>query len=325
MKIANLYQFLNNDMKDIESKLADVISSEYSILQDTSTQLLLAGGKRIRPIFVLLAAQFGNYEKNKEQVKAIAVALELVHMASLVHDDVVDEAELRRGQPTVKHMYDDKIATLIRSYMLATALQVVTSVPNPLIHQILAKSLKSVVEGEIIQIRDKKNTNQQLRQYLRRIKRKTALLIATSCKLGAIASNATKKQANLLFQYGYNVGMSFQIIDDILDFTSNEATLGKPTGHDLQQGNITLPVLYAMEDPLFKHELVKLFNQCGAITSEQMEPILKMLLDSDAIENSYQLSRIYLKKALQSLEQLKNEQAKNSLILIAHKLGRRQS
>src|SRR5690625_2868677 len=239
MKIANLYQFLNNDMKDIESKLADVISSEYSILQDTSTQLLLAGGKRIRPIFVLLAAQFGDYEKNKEQVKAIAVALELVHMASLVHDDVVDEAELRRGQPTVKHKYDDKIATYTGDYMLATALQVVTTVPNPLIHQILAKSLKNVVEGEIIQIRDKKNTHQQLRQYLRRIKRKTALLIATSCKLGAMASHATKRQANLLFQYGYNVGMSFQIIDDILDFTSNEETLGKPTGHDLQQSNIT--------------------------------------------------------------------------------------
>ncbi len=325
MQMANIYQFLKNDIEDIEERLANVISTEYSILQDTSTQLLRAGGKRIRPILVLLSAQFGNYQENVEKVKAIAVALELIHMASLVHDDVVDDADLRRGQPTVKHTYGDKIATYTGDYILATALEVVTTVSNPKIHQILSKSLKNVVEGEMIQIRDKRNVNQHIRQYLRRIKRKTALLIATSCKLGAISSGSTKKQANALFRYGYNVGMSFQIIDDILDFTSDEQTLGKPTGHDLQQGNITLPVLYAMEDPLFKRELEKIFKHTSQITEDQMHQMLTKLLATDAIECSYKLSHTYLLKALQSLDHLTNEAAKKSLVFIAHKLGKRRS
>src|SRR5690625_2411152 len=325
MQIANMYSFLKHDLEDIENRLTEVVAADHRILHEASLQLLRAGGKRIRPVFVLLAAQFGNYRDNIEQVKSIAVALELIHMASLVHDDVVDNAEIRRGKPTVKHLYGNKVATYTGDYMLATALEMITTVPIPSIHRTLSKSLVKVVEGEIIQIEDKYNINQHLKHYLRRIKRKTALLIATSCKLGAISSGATKKQANALFRYGYNVGMSFQIIDDILDFTSDEQTLGKPTGHDLQQGNITLPVLYAMEDPLFKRELEKIFEHTSQITEDQMHQMLTKLLATDAIECSYKLSHTYLLKALQSLDHLTNEAAKKSLVFIAHKLGKRRS
>src|SRR5699024_5867848 len=120
-------------------------------------------------------------------------------------------------------------------------------------------TLVQVVEGEIAQIKDKYNLDQTLRDYLRRIKRKTALLIATSCKLGAIAAGTTNKQANHLYRYGYNVGMSFQIIDDILDFTASSKELGKPTGSDLIQGNITLPIFYAINEKVFYTELQHLF------------------------------------------------------------------
>src|SRR5699024_11176572 len=119
------------------------------------------------------------------------------------------------------------------------------------VHRLLSKTLVQVVEGEIAQIADKYNLEQSLRDYLRRIKRKTALLIATSCKLGAIASGVQPKQANQLYRYGYNVGMSFQIIDDILDFTASPEELGKPTGSDLIQGNITLPIFYGLNDSVF--------------------------------------------------------------------------
>src|SRR5699024_6264967 len=128
-------------------------------------------------------------------------------------------------------------------YMLARALEVITTVKKPELHRVLSKALVQVVEGEISQIKDKYNLEQSIRHYLRRIKRKTALLIATSCKLGALAAEAEDQNAHLLYRYGYHVGMSFQIIDDILDFTASEKELGKPTGSDLMQGNITLPVL----------------------------------------------------------------------------------
>src|SRR5690625_1568660 len=325
MQIANMYSLLKHDLEDIENRLTEVVAADHRILYEASFQLLRAGGKRIRPVFVLLAAQFGNYRDNIEQVKAIAVALELIHMASLVHDDVVDNAGIRRGKPTVKYLYGNKVATYTGDYMLACALEMITSVPIPSIHQNLSKSLVKVVEGEIIQIEDKYNVNQDFKDYLRRIKRKTALLIATSCKLGAISAGTTKKQASALFRYGYNVGMSFQIIDDILDFTSTPEELGKPTGHDLLQGNITLPVLCAMKDTNFKEQLYEVFQNPTKITEEQIEGLLTLLLQTNAIEQSYHLSSMYLQKALQSLKDFENKKAKNSLITIANLLGKRRT
>ena len=139
MKLANLYGFLKKDIEDIENRLTNTIEAEHPILREASLQLLLAGGKRIRPVFVLLSAQFGNYKKNVEQVKAVAVALELIHMATLVHDDVVDDAELRRGKPTIKHLYGNRVAMYTGDYILARALEVITTVDNPSVHRLLSK------------------------------------------------------------------------------------------------------------------------------------------------------------------------------------------
>src|SRR5699024_10104392 len=140
---------------------------------------------------------------NQKDIKSVAVALELIHMATLVHDDVVDDASLRHGHPTIKHTYDNRIAMYTGDYILARALEVITTIEDPTIHKVLSKTLVRVIEGEIDQIEDQYNLNQSLRNYLQRIKRKTALLIATSCKLGALASHASKKHVRYLYQYGY--------------------------------------------------------------------------------------------------------------------------
>lgn len=324
MKLANIYGFLRKDLQDIENSLTETIEAEHPILREASLQLLRAGGKRIRPVFVLLSAQFGNYKQNIEQIKSVAVALELIHMATLVHDDVVDDAELRRGKPTIKHLYGNRVAMYTGDYILARALEVITTVSVPDVHHSLSKTLVKVVEGEIAQIEDKYNVEQDLKKYLKRIKRKTALLIATSCKLGAIASGAPSQQANQLYRYGYNVGMSFQIIDDILDFTASPEELGKPTGSDLIQGNITLPTLFAMKDPDFLHEIKEVFKYEKEINEVDMQNILHLLHKTDAIEKSYQLSNLYLQKALQSIKPLQNNRAKKTLQTIANIIGKRR-
>src|SRR5690625_1565301 len=133
MKLANIYGFLKKDLQDIENTLSATIEAEHPILKEASQQLLRAGGKRIRPVFVLLSAQFGNYKQNIEDIKSDAVALALIHMATLVHDDVFDDAELRRGKPTVKHLYGNRIAMYRGEYMLTRALKVITKVVNPTI------------------------------------------------------------------------------------------------------------------------------------------------------------------------------------------------
>ena len=322
MKLANIYGFLRKDLNNIEHVLNEIIQAEHPVLREASTQLLRAGGKRIRPVFVLLSARFGDY--NNKDIETVAVALELVHMATLVHDDVVDDSELRRGKPTIKSLYGNRVAMYTGDYILARSLETITQVKSPEVHKLLSHTLVEVVEGEIAQIEDKYNLDQALWDYLRRIKRKTALLIATSCKLGAIAAGVNEYEANKLYEYGYNIGMSFQIIDDILDFTATEKELGKPTGSDLYQGHVTLPIFYAMQDLEFKRKLKDLFVKREEMDMNELNELIQELKKTNAIEKSYELSNNYLNKALEALNCLPESKFKKTLEVIAQVIGKRK-
>jgi heptaprenyl diphosphate synthase len=319
MKLKSMYSYLNTDLAIIEQELEKTAHSEYPLLRDANLELLQAGGKRIRPVFVLLSSMFGNYDINR--VKYVAVALETIHMATLVHDDVVDDAKLRRGKPTIREKWDNRIAMYTGDYLLARSLEVMTNIEDPLAHKILSKAIVEVCLGEIEQIKDKYRFDQTLRTYLKRIKRKTAILIAVSCQLGAISSGTPEEIHRKLYRFGYYVGMSFQITDDILDFTSTEKELGKPVGSDLLQGNITLPVLFALENPSLKVEIEKITNETS---SYEIQPILTKILESDVIERSAIISDQYLQKAFEILEDLPKNRARSTLASIAKYIGKRK-
>ncbi|MCS0654027.1 heptaprenyl diphosphate synthase component II [Cytobacillus firmus] len=319
MKLKMMYSFLNSDLNVIENELEETIKAESPLLHQASLHLLQAGGKRIRPVFVLLAAKFGEYDIDK--IKNVAVSLELIHMASLVHDDVIDDAELRRGQPTIKAKWDNKIAMYTGDYIFARALELITNVENPHAHKILSHTLVELCIGEIEQIKDKYNYDQNIRTYFRRIKRKTAMLIAVSCQLGGIAANVEEDIHKKLFKFGYFVGMSYQIIDDVLDFVGTEKELGKPAGGDLHQGNITLPALFAMEDHRIS-EQIRLVHE--GTERYDIENIIALVKDSGAIEKSLQISDKYLQKALGVLEELPHSRSKKALRDIAKFIGKRK-
>lgn len=319
MKMKMLYTYLNADISMIEKELEETINADSQLLRQASLHLLKAGGKRIRPVFVLLGGKFGNYDINV--IKDVAVSLELIHMASLVHDDVIDDAELRRGQPTIKAKWDNRIAMYTGDYIFARALELMTEIENPLAHQILSETIVELSVGEIEQIKDKYNFDQNLRNYLLRIKRKTALLIAASCQLGAVVSGVKDEDHRKLYRFGYYVGMSFQITDDVLDFTGTEKELGKPAGGDLLQGNITLPVLYAMEDEAIRNKIVTVHE---GMNRNELEEILKLIQASGAIERSLEISDRYLEKALVILDELPANKAKKSLRDIAKFIGKRK-
>ncbi|MEH7491020.1 heptaprenyl diphosphate synthase component II [Neobacillus niacini] len=319
MKLKMMYSFLNSDINTIEKTLEETIQADSLLLKRASLHTLQAGGKRIRPVFVLLAGKFGQYDINV--MKNVAVALELIHMASLVHDDVIDDADLRRGQPTVKAKWDNKTAMYTGDFIFALSLELMTDINKPLAHKILANTIVEVSIGEIQQIKDKYRFNQNLRDYLRRIKRKTALLISASCQLGAIAADVEESIHQKLYLFGYYVGMSFQIIDDILDFTSSEEELGKPAGSDLLQGNITAPALYAMENETIRLEIEKVHQDMEPV---HIQKIIRLIKESDAIEKSIALSDMYLDKALAVLEELPANKAKKTLRDIAKFIGRRK-
>ncbi|WP_174734013.1 heptaprenyl diphosphate synthase component II [Mesobacillus harenae] len=319
MKLKMVYSYLNADINKIEQELEASIQADSPLLNQASLHLLQAGGKRIRPVFVLLGGKFGSYDI--EIIKDVAVALELIHMASLVHDDVIDDAELRRGKPTIKSKWDNRTAMYTGDYIFARSLELMTKIDNPEAHKILSETIVELCIGEIEQIKDKYNFNQNLRDYLRRIKRKTALLIASSCQLGAIASSVEPIVHQKLFQFGYYVGMSFQITDDILDFTATEKELGKPAGGDLLQGNITLPVLYAMEDERLLKEIASVHENMDLA---ELDRILEMVKSSDAIERSIRVSDMYLNKAFAILDELPPNRARKTLRDIAKFIGKRK-
>ncbi|KOO44093.1 heptaprenyl diphosphate synthase component II [Priestia koreensis] len=320
MKLKMMYPYLNADIALIEKELARTVQAEDSVIEEASLHLLKAGGKRIRPVFVLLAGKFGDYQI--DTVKYVAIALELIHMASLVHDDVIDDADKRRGQDTIKSRWDNRIAMYTGDYIFARALEMITKIEDAEAHQILSHTIVEVGLGEIEQIRDKYDLDQSLRTYLRRIKRKTALLIASSCQLGAIATGAPSSVHKRLFWFGYYVGMSFQITDDILDFTATAEQLGKPAGSDLLQGNITLPVLYAIQDQAFREKVENLFVSTNP--EKDITSIIDEIKGSDAIERSVDLSNRYLTKAFHVLEELPPNKAKTALHKIAKFIGKRK-
>lgn len=295
MKLLDLYAKMKGDLNQIEQELERSVTDEHMLLSEASLHLLKAGGKRIRPVFVLLAGKFGDYRL--DVMKRIAVPLELIHMASLVHDDVIDDAETRRGQLTVKSKWDNRIAMYTGDFIHGKALSIAAQLPNPEIHQILSSALVQMCIGEMEQIRDFFNTEQTLRNYLLRIRRKTALLIAISCQLGAVASNTDRLTSNRLYRYGYNVGMAFQIRDDLLDLYGTEKQIGKPPGSDMRQGNITLPVILALQDSNIREPLLKeisIIHEHGG--KRDAARAIELIRKSSGGDLADQLANQYIKK-----------------------------
>lgn len=317
-----LFHDIKDELRAVESDLRDVVQAKYQILTETSTHLLNAGGKRLRPALVLFSAKFYNFEL--EKVLPLAVALELIHMASLVHDDVVDASMTRRGIPTVKAIWGNSISTHIGSYLFAKSLMLLAGYKKtPLISEVLSDTSVKMCEGEIQQISFSFDIHQSLKNYFYRIKRKTALLIAASAQLGAVACGAPRQIYLPLRRYGYNIGMAFQITDDILDMVAEQSQLGKPIGGDLRQGIITLPVIYALACCEKQDRLIELV--CKVDKSEdEVKEALDIVRNCGAIDYSFEIARKFIMKAKAELKALPDIPTRLTLSMAADFVGIRK-
>jgi len=313
MNLVDIYFKMKKDVQYIEDELEKSIDTDMRELYQSSTHLLKAGGKRIRPVFVLLGGKWGEYDIKR--LKHVAVPLELIHMASLVHDDVIDDADKRRGKDTVRMKWDNKVAMYAGDYIFARALAIAAQLPIPKLHQILSNAVVEICKGEIEQVKDLNNWDQNFRTYLRRIKRKTALLIAISCQLGAVASGASEELIRKMYWYGYNVGMAFQITDDILDFTGTEKQLGKPSGSDLAHGNITLPAFYTAHFGRARECFQKWIAE--ETFWDHVDEAIQLVRSDEGIAFSQRLAERYVARAHAILADLPNNEAKISLAGIA--------
>ncbi|UDI78246.1 polyprenyl synthetase family protein [Staphylococcus taiwanensis] len=311
---------MNNEIKNVEKRLQQAIQSSDTVMREATFHLLSSGGKRVRPAFVILSSQFGP-QKNTEDTYRVAVALELIHMATLVHDDVIDKSDKRRGRLTIVKKWDVTTAILTGNFLLALGLQHLSEIRDNRIHHIISNSIVDVCRGELFQFQDQFNSNQTITNYLRRINRKTALLIQLGTEVGAITSEADDTTVRKLKMIGHYIGMSFQIVDDILDFTSTEKKLGKPVGSDLMNGHITLPVLLEMrKDRTFKQQISKLNHHSS---TKEFEPFIAHIKNSQSINEAKAISDKYLDKALTLIDQLEEPNAQNLFIKLIKKMGSR--
>ncbi len=312
--IFDFFSEIKNELGVVEDELKKAVRSSDPLLTETATHLISAGGKRLRPAFCLLGGKFCNF--NMDKLVPLAVALELIHMASLVHDDVVDSSLTRRGIPTIKAQWGNRISTHIGDYLLGKSLILISRYEEPSIPRVLADTSIKMCEGEILQITATYNTDQSIKDYFYRINRKTALLISASCQLGAVACGAPRRLHQSLRRFGHYIGMAFQITDDILDMTAEQIRLGKPVGGDLRQGIITLPAIYALKKSNAGDKLQAIINKPDKSEQEVNEAI-DLITKNGGIAYSADIAGQYVAKAKKELAKLPEVPVKRTMQTIA--------
>lgn len=246
MKNLMQQQKIKNILKEVDAELERLVNVDDAFVRECALNTIHAGGKRLRPIFVILSAQYFGV-KNEDIVKFASI-MELVHTASLIHDDVNDNSDLRRGRPTINATYDNNVAVHIGVYILIEALKKVYEVPHTKeLLQILTHTAMEMARGEVAQLASLFDTEQTIESYNYRIERKTALLIAICCQTGAILSDASPEEVDAFYRFGHHLGMAFQIKDDMLDLLPADDKIGKPIGHDLESGLINLPTILLLQ------------------------------------------------------------------------------
>lgn len=311
-------------LKEYDILIDDVLEDILEITHTDDKQLnleireyFLNGGKRVRVLLLLICAKLGNFEKNKKNIIRLASIVEIIHTASLIHDDIIDKADTRRGKITLNRKYNDDYAVQVGDYLFSVVLNEISKISDERIHSYLTNTLKELCIGELIQAKDLYNLNIRRLDYLKKIKRKTAILIAFACVAGSIISEAKEEDTKSSYLYGYYLGMSYQIIDDYLDF-AGDSKLGKDVGQDLLNGNLTLPSLIA------KEERPTIFTNFSSESSEEekKEMIHSIKNETSALVKTLEASENYLKKAEKTLENI-NEEVKEQLLLVMNRLARR--
>jgi geranylgeranyl pyrophosphate synthase len=310
------------DIDRIDSILREVTQLEHPILQQAIEAIIAAGGKRLRPAILFLSARFHTYDRDR--LVPLAAAIELLHTASLVHDDTIDRALMRRGLPTLNSVIDAGTTVLVGDYLFAKSAVLSTMGGKMRATRIFADTLVTIVGGEISQKFSAHHLVTQMDHYLKRIYAKTASLFAAAGEIGAVLSDAPEDDVQRLRHYSRQVGMAFQIVDDILDFQSTAQELGKPTGGDLRGGTVTLPTMLYLESASEREqELVRRVIEDEQANDELTAQVLQEIVQSGAIERAHDTAGRYIDEAKASLAGFPDITARKALTDLADFVAQR--
>jgi heptaprenyl diphosphate synthase len=315
LKKRKLFSFLTKDLETLEDYFKEFTSGLNGVLKKTIKSTLLAGGKRIRPGLFFICSKGKDF--NIEYLIPAAASIEIIHTASLIHDDIIDSSFLRRGKKTIHNTYDKDTAKFVGNYLFTQTFSLLNKYNNPEILKEMSIAAQNLVRGEFDQIKTKKELGQGERIYLKKINEKTSSLFKVSCALGGILSGSARAEVEKMRRFGQYLGISFQINDDLLDMDGRKISqnIGKPTGNDIRQGNITLPIIYALRNRRFKKEIGDLLTK-EEIKSKDINKLLTILSETDAVEHARARLKFYLGKAKDIAGSLRSEQKKEGLLKV---------
>ncbi|MBN3949917.1 MAG: solanesyl diphosphate synthase [Nostoc sp. NMS7] len=310
----SLFTPVETDLRLLADNLKQLVGNRHPILFAAAEHLFGAGGKRIRPAIVLLMSRATMLEQDiTPRHRRLAEITEMIHTASLVHDDVLDESDVRRGVPTVHSLFGNRIAILAGDFLFAQSSWYLANLDNLEVVKLLSEVIMDLATGEIQQGLNRFDVGISIETYLQKSYYKTASLIANSSKAAGLLSEVSRETVEHMYSYGRHFGIAFQIVDDILDFTSTTDALGKPVGSDLKSGNLTAPVLFALaQKPSLEVLIDREFAQEG-----DLEQALELIKDSEGIQQARELAADHAKLAIEHLAVLPPSESHQALINIA--------
>jgi heptaprenyl diphosphate synthase len=301
----------------VEEELAKEVTADAEPLATTAGYLLQAGGKRIRPMLVLLSGYLG--DPTDPRLILASVSIELVHVATLYHDDVIDEAESRHGVESVNVRWDNTVAILTGDFLFARASEISSDL-GPDICRLLARTIATLCDGQVREVAASGRLDQTEENYLEIIRRKTGSLIATSCRLGGMMSDAADEHVETLDAFGESLGLAFQLSDDIMDITSSQTELGKEPGVDMREGVYTLPVLHAMHHGSRQAELRDILGD-GAPDGDRLERALEIVRNDGSVEHAREAVAAEVGRAIAFARRLPASPASHALTQLARFLA----
>lgn len=319
MNLSDILSIISDDLTRVEKKIEEEIQSDIPLVTEISSYLLGSGGKRLRPSVLLLASGACGLFDGKKRIAA-ATALELIHTATLLHDDVVDEATLRRGKPSSNVVWGNKPTVLVGDFMLAKALSLLQSCGNLELIKAVTDASAKLAEGQVLEVMSGKEMIEISEDLcFSIIDHKTASLIESCGKVGALLANTKNGEpVNALSGYGQNIGIAFQLIDDALDYTSSESEFGKQVGHDLLEGKMTLPLYYSLEKaPESVRKNIEIILKKGNFTDVEIEQIKEIVDKYNGVKLTHNAAAEYVNKAKKSIKVIPENIYKNSLNQLA--------
>ncbi|NQT10003.1 MAG: polyprenyl synthetase family protein [Desulfobacteraceae bacterium] len=288
------------DLEDIEIALKQNLKPYLDLVSQTASHILFAGGKRLRPLLMVLSARICGYKSSSD--KTFSIMFEYLHAATLLHDDLVDEATLRRGKPVAHSIWGNSIAVLVGDFLLARALSIAADIGRLNIIKIISEITENMSQGEIHQLMRKGQPDLSEEEYMEIIQNKTAILFKGACQVSAVIADAPEREEKAISNYGFNLGIAFQMTDDLLDYTSNAGILGKEAGADLKEGKLTLPLIYALKQADSKDRaMMERIIENKDFSADEFEILLELLNKYKGLKYTEELAAKHIAKAKEAL------------------------